>query len=470
MTDSGLADWHQLYLAARRESDPDKLPQRVGTAEHAMRLRMALQADPDGPEGQALKRALTSLQSLKAEPSAAQSPTANPGKAAAAVPRATAADADGPEGRALRRALSSSHSPTATQITPQAPTVNESKAPAAVPPQPTVQPKQRNWKKVGAWVGLTALLSFGSGWAVARRTRVKPQIQITEQYEAASSQAPPAADLAGVANEPAPGTGAGPAVAATRSTTGNSRDSAERAAPAAPPISASSVRASDSGANASYGNTTGGNTTVDVFGTPAPKQRPDSAAPSAKSGESESAALDQAKPASTPAELPPPIPIPSVQQQAQSQSPAQIPVLQPAEPQSPPQALPPPQPLPPQTPSGSVSVSYGAYPSIHVPADVKAKAAASGASLKIGQLVNRVEPQYPDEAARQHVEGTVKLHALVGADGTVQDVQVLDGPPLLVPAAVSAVRQWRYNRTLLGDQPIETGQDISVAFRIGTSK
>jgi TonB family protein len=118
----------------------------------------------------------------------------------------------------------------------------------------------------------------------------------------------------------------------------------------------------------------------------------------------------------------------------------------------------------PQIPSGTVSVSFGTYPSIRVPPELKSQ--ASAASLQIGSLISRVEPIYPEDARRQNIEGTVKVHAIVGKDGAVQGMEGISGPPLLVSAALSALRQWHYKPTLLGDQPIETGQDITIVFQL----
>jgi protein TonB len=118
----------------------------------------------------------------------------------------------------------------------------------------------------------------------------------------------------------------------------------------------------------------------------------------------------------------------------------------------------------PQIYAGSVSVSFSNYPSIRVPPELKSQ--ASGASLQIAQLISHMDPVYPQDAERQHIEGTVKLHAIVGRDGAVQNVEVTTGPPLLASAALSAVRQWRYKPTLLADQPIETREEITIIFRL----
>jgi outer membrane biosynthesis protein TonB len=60
----------------------------------------------------------------------------------------------------------------------------------------------------------------------------------------------------------------------------------------------------------------------------------------------------------------------------------------------------------------------------------------------------------------------VKLHVVVGRDGSVQSVEPISGSTLLAKAAMTAVREWRYAQTLLGGQPVETEQDIMVKFRL----
>ena len=117
-------------------------------------------------------------------------------------------------------------------------------------------------------------------------------------------------------------------------------------------------------------------------------------------------------------------------------------------------------------PRGTVSVSAGAYPSIRVPPELKSESSASAETLQIGQSISRTDPVYPDDAERQHIEGTVKLRAFVGKDGAVENVEVVSGPPLLASDAVDAVRQWRYRPTLLGNRPIEVAQDVTIVFRL----
>jgi TonB family protein len=115
---------------------------------------------------------------------------------------------------------------------------------------------------------------------------------------------------------------------------------------------------------------------------------------------------------------------------------------------------------------GSISIETRGYPSIRIPPELKQEAARSGASLQIGEPVARVAPLYPEDAERQGVEGTVKLRVVITKDGAVQNLEVLAGPSLLATAAVNAIRQWHYRPTLLGDQPVEVVEEITVVFRI----
>ena len=92
--------------------------------------------------------------------------------------------------------------------------------------------------------------------------------------------------------------------------------------------------------------------------------------------------------------------------------------------------------------------------------------AASGEGLQPGQLIHKVEPTYPPAALAQKVEGTVKIIATIGADGTVKTTQPLSGPRLLIHPSLDAVRQWQYSPTLLDGQPLESQRVITVAFQI----
>jgi len=132
--------------------------------------------------------------------------------------------------------------------------------------------------------------------------------------------------------------------------------------------------------------------------------------------------------------------------------------------ESPPPALK--QPNAPVSPTWSVAVTADPYPSIRIPEDISSQKPSIGRSLQIGRAISRVEPVYPEDAKRQGIEGTVKLHVVVGGDGSVESVELTSGPALLAKAATSAIREWRYGQTLLGGQPVETEQDVVVKFRL----
>jgi periplasmic protein TonB len=84
-------------------------------------------------------------------------------------------------------------------------------------------------------------------------------------------------------------------------------------------------------------------------------------------------------------------------------------------------------------------------------------------------LVHDVPPQYPTEAGRERIEGTVVLMAVIGADGTVKDVRVESGLPILAQAAIDAVRQWRYKPYLIDGQPVEVDSRITINFTLSAS-
>jgi protein TonB len=82
-------------------------------------------------------------------------------------------------------------------------------------------------------------------------------------------------------------------------------------------------------------------------------------------------------------------------------------------------------------------------------------------------LIHRVEPRYPPLAVQIRLEGTVHLHAIVGTDGMIRDLQLLDGHIVLARAALEAVAQWRYRPTILNGEPVEVDTYITVVFRLG---
>jgi periplasmic protein TonB len=81
-----------------------------------------------------------------------------------------------------------------------------------------------------------------------------------------------------------------------------------------------------------------------------------------------------------------------------------------------------------------------------------------------GNLIYRVQPEYPALARIARIQGTVVLHAVIGKDGTIKDLQVISGPPLLVRAAEEAVSRWRYRPYILNAEPIEVDTQVTVSF------
>lgn len=81
-------------------------------------------------------------------------------------------------------------------------------------------------------------------------------------------------------------------------------------------------------------------------------------------------------------------------------------------------------------------------------------------------LIHDVAPQYPPDAGRARIEGTVVLMAVIGKDGNVQDVRVESGLPMLAQAAVDAVKQWRYRPYLLNGKPVEVDSRITINFTL----
>jgi TonB family protein len=118
--------------------------------------------------------------------------------------------------------------------------------------------------------------------------------------------------------------------------------------------------------------------------------------------------------------------------------------------------------------SASVSVHAPPSPSIRIRPEMQSSFASGGQKLQMGQVVSRVQPIYPQPAITQGIQGSVKAHLTIGADGTVENVQA-DGPPLLAEAATSALQQWRFRPTLLNGTAIGAGMDVVLVFQLSPS-
>jgi TonB family protein len=107
------------------------------------------------------------------------------------------------------------------------------------------------------------------------------------------------------------------------------------------------------------------------------------------------------------------------------------------------------------------AVSTGADASATPPATIRV-----GGNVQQTKLVSQPRPVYPVEAKQARIQGVVQLSATIGKDGAVQHLEVINGHPLLVQAAMDAVRQWVYQPTLLNGQPVEVVTQIDVNFTL----
>jgi TonB family protein len=106
-------------------------------------------------------------------------------------------------------------------------------------------------------------------------------------------------------------------------------------------------------------------------------------------------------------------------------------------------------------------------PGISLPVTSAPKPIAPTAKpLTGGTLVQRVSPVYPAIALSEGVEGQVQLRAVITAQGAVENIRRISGPPLLVQAAVDAVKHWRYDPFKTGGVPIEGEVTITLNFKI----
>jgi len=83
-----------------------------------------------------------------------------------------------------------------------------------------------------------------------------------------------------------------------------------------------------------------------------------------------------------------------------------------------------------------------------------------------GNLIYRVQPQYPVLARQARVQGVVVLRAVISRDGRIENLQVISGHPLLVKSAEDAVKQWRYRPYYLNSEPVEVETQVTVNFTL----
>jgi len=90
-----------------------------------------------------------------------------------------------------------------------------------------------------------------------------------------------------------------------------------------------------------------------------------------------------------------------------------------------------------------------------------------GGNVQAAALIRQVTPVYPPIAKTAHISGTVVLHAIIAKDGTIEQLEYVSGPQMLMKNAMDAVKQWRYKPTMLNGEPVEVDTTISVVFTLG---
>ena len=124
-------------------------------------------------------------------------------------------------------------------------------------------------------------------------------------------------------------------------------------------------------------------------------------------------------------------------------------------------------------PGGVFSEMLNSAPSVPVlaksPVPTPVKRMRIASRIAEANLIHDVAPQYPPEAGRARIEGTVVLMAVIGTDGSVKDVGVESGLPILAQAAIDAVKQWRYKPYMRDGQPVEVDSRITINFTLSAS-
>jgi periplasmic protein TonB len=110
---------------------------------------------------------------------------------------------------------------------------------------------------------------------------------------------------------------------------------------------------------------------------------------------------------------------------------------------------------------GIISSTPVAVPKVATPQRVRVSQGVSQ-----GLLVRRVNPTYPPLARQARIQGQVVLHAIISKDGSITGLQLISGHPMLAPAAIEAVKQWKYKPYLLNGEPVEVDTEVLVNFTL----
>jgi protein TonB len=110
---------------------------------------------------------------------------------------------------------------------------------------------------------------------------------------------------------------------------------------------------------------------------------------------------------------------------------------------------------------GIISSTPVAVPKVATPQRVRVSQGVSQ-----GLLIHRVQPMYPPLARQARIQGTVVLQAEISKDGTIENLRLISGHPMLAPSAIEAVKQWRYKPYFLNGEPVAVETQITVNFTL----
>jgi protein TonB len=109
------------------------------------------------------------------------------------------------------------------------------------------------------------------------------------------------------------------------------------------------------------------------------------------------------------------------------------------------------------------SLGTGPAPKIQAPKKITVSSGVMAGNRIVGET-----PQYPAIAKAARIQGTVVLQATISKGGTIENLRVISGPPMLQGAAAEAVRSWRYKPYLLNGEPVEVETQVNVVFSLGS--
>jgi protein TonB len=110
---------------------------------------------------------------------------------------------------------------------------------------------------------------------------------------------------------------------------------------------------------------------------------------------------------------------------------------------------------------GIISSTPVAVPRVATPQRVRVSQGVSQ-----GLLIRKVQPAYPPLARQARIQGNVVLQAEISKDGTIENLRLISGHPMLAPSAIEAVKQWRYKPYFLNGEPVEVETQITVIFSL----